>query len=257
MVEVLMRILLTNDDGFFSEGIRELREYLLKYNNEVFVVTTDRNRSSSSHSLTLHRPLRLRKVEENIYAIDGTPADSVLMAIRYLYKDNLPDLVISGVNDGANLGEDVIYSGTVAAAFEARLLGIKSFAVSLACIDEDQKYFESAFFYTEKLIGLVNTLNLPNSTILNVNVPNKKLEDIKGIAFTKQGSRIYQENIIRRQDPRKNSYFWIGGHLIKTNDSKSTDFWALENNYVSITPIKADLTDYILLENLTSNYQNF
>lgn len=249
-----MRILLTNDDGFFSEGIKGLRDYLLK-KHEVFVITTDRNRSSSSHSLTLHRPLRLRKIEETVYAIDGTPADSVLMAIRYLLKDNLPDLVISGVNDGANLGEDVIYSGTVAAAFEARLLGIKSFAVSLAYLDEEIKYYETSFFYTEKILNILNTIDLPNSTILNINVPNKPLDQIKGISFTKQGSRIYEENIIKRQDPRKNSYFWIGGHLIKTNTSKNTDFWALENAYVSVTPIKADLTDYVMLETLNSSAQ--
>ena len=244
-----MKILLTNDDGFFSEGISKLKEYLSK-NNEVFVVTTDRNRSSSSHSLTLHRPLRLRRVQQNVHVIDGTPADSVLMAIRYLYKDNLPDLVIAGVNDGANLGEDVIYSGTVAAAFEARLLGIKSFAISLACIDDEPKYFDSAFFYAEKVIKIIKSIDLNGNTILNVNVPNKPLDQIKGIKFTKQGSRVYQENIIKRQDPRKNSYFWIGGHLIKTNNSENTDFWALENNYVSITPIKADLTNYALLEKL-------
>ncbi len=244
-----MKILLTNDDGFFSEGISGLKNYLSK-SYEVFIVTTDRNRSSSSHSLTLHRPLRLRMVQENVYVIDGTPADSVLMAIRYLYKDNLPDLVISGVNDGANLGEDVIYSGTVAAAFEARLLGIKSFAISLACFNDEHKYFDNAFFYAQKIIDIIEKTELNTNTILNVNVPNKPMDQIKGLKFTRQGSRIYQENIIKRQDPRKNSYFWIGGHLIKINDSENTDFWALENNYVSVTPIKADLTDYKLLEKL-------
>lgn len=247
-----MKILLTNDDGIFSKGIVGLRDFL-KNDFEVYIVTTDRNRSSSSHSLTLHRPLRLGKIDDYIYVIDGTPADSVLMAIRYLFKDNLPDLVISGVNEGANLGEDVIYSGTVAAAFEAKLLGIESFAVSLACVDEQEKHFESAFFYAKSIIKLTQKINSPNATILNVNVPNLSLEDIKGMKFTHQGSRIYQENIIKRKDPRKNSYFWIGGNLIQTNNSKNTDFWAIDNHYVSITPIKADLTDYATLKILDSN----
>ncbi len=251
-----MRILLTNDDGYFSEGIKGLKDYL-STEHEVFIVTTDRNRSSSSHSLTLHRPLRLREIEKNTYVIDGTPADSVLMAIRYLFKYNLPDLVVSGVNNGANLGEDVIYSGTVAAAFEARLLGIKSFAISLACGDEGPKYFESAFYYAKKIINKFDSLELDGRTILNVNVPNLELAQIKGVKFTIQGSRIYQENIIQRQDPRKNYYFWIGGHLIKTNDSENTDFWALEHQFVSITPIKADLTDYELLNKLLTTNLDF
>lgn len=244
-----MKILLTNDDGIYAEGIIGLKDYL-KNDFEVYIVTTDRNRSSSSHSLTLHRPLRLRQIDDLTYVIDGTPADSVLMAIRYLFKDNLPDLIISGVNNGANLGEDVIYSGTVAAAFEAKLLGIKSFAISLATKNGEDIYYESAFFYARKIIDLLNDMNLPNSTILNVNVPNVPLSSIKKIKLTRQGSRIYQENVIKRQDPRENSYFWIGGSLVKTDKSEGTDFWAVDNNFVSITPIKADLTAYEFFEHL-------
>jgi len=231
------RILVTNDDGVFSEGIKLLAEELRAV-AEVVIVAPDREQSATSHSLTLHRPLRMRKLEENVYSVDGTPTDCVNLAVLWLLKDTLPDLVVSGINFGFNLGDDVTYSGTVSATFEGTLLGIPSVAFSQE-VSENFSFARAARLARE-FIALLLSGDIPRDLLLNVNVP---AGPITGVRFTRLGRRVYQQSVVEKLDPRGKRYFWIAG-TPEWQLEEGTDHEAVSQGRVSVTPLHLDLTDH-------------
>lgn len=239
-------ILVSNDDGIHSEGIKALVR-ALKRVGEVFTVAPDRERSAASHSLTLHRPLRVEKIGPNAYAIDGTPTDCINLAVNGILKKR-PDLVVSGINKGGNLGDDVTYSGTVSAAMEGTLLGIPSFAISLVSISRENFDFKNAARFAARLARFILKNRLPKDTLLNINVPD--VDDIKGYRITKQGKRLYGDAIVEKVDPRGKKYYWIGGDILKWEGGEDTDFKAITSNFISITPVHLDMTNYASFKEL-------
>uniref|UniRef100_A0A7C2P1I4 5'-nucleotidase SurE n=1 Tax=candidate division WOR-3 bacterium TaxID=2052148 RepID=A0A7C2P1I4_UNCW3 len=230
-------ILLSNDDGYDSEGIKILREYMLEL-GKVVVFAPSSERSASSHSITLRREILLKEVEKDIFAVEGTPVDSVLIGI-YGVLQRKPDLVVSGINLGQNLGEDVFYSGTVAAAREGAMYGVPAMAVSLYVKREDKtKYYETAAHFARRVAKFLLTHRL-NGELLNVNVPNLPLEKIKGVKFTRLSTRMYKDPVIKL----RNSTYIIGGEPL-WHVSKGTDLEAVLEGYVSISPLLIDITDY-------------
>ncbi len=244
-----MLILLSNDDGYFASGINALRKHLSKY-HQVVTVAPDRDRSGASHSLTVTRPLRVKKIEKDSYAVDGTPTDCVMIAVYKLLKRK-PDLVISGINSGANMGEDVTYSGTVAAAIEGTLFGIPSVAVSLTGMGQmnhlPEKEYTKAAKFAKKVIDHIESNGLPEGVLLNVNVPGGETTDIRNYAITCLGKRVYDDVITEKIDPRGEAYYWIAGKVRVTGKEPETDFGAVEHNIISVTPLAIDITadDYI------------
>jgi len=232
------RILVTNDDGIFSEGIRKLANALRPL-GEVITVAPDREQSAASHALTLNRPLRLLQLQENEWTVDGTPTDCVNLAVLYLMKDARPDIVVSGINFGPNLGDDVTYSGTISAAFEGALLNIPSIAFS-ASVGEHFSFDRCAEFAAGVTKEVMSRPRDPE-IVLNVNFP---LGEFKGVKVAKLGKRIYSEGIIQRLDPRGRKYFWIGGEPPVWHPGEDTDFEAIEAGFISITPLHLDLTHH-------------
>lgn len=239
-------ILVSNDDGVHSEGLRVLAKGL-EVLGEVFVVAPDRERSAAGHSLTLNRPLRATQLAPNCYAVDGTPTDCITLAVMRILEGR-PDLVISGINMGPNLGDDVTYSGTVSAAFEATLLGIPAFAVSV--VAKEDFFFQGAADFSLYLAELTLRKGLPPDTLLNVNVPNLPLSEIAGVEITRQGKRVYSDSIVEKMDPRGRAYYWIGGEEPTWERLGGTDYEAVMENKISITPLHLDLTNYAALEEL-------
>ena len=240
-----MRILVSNDDGVHAEGIRALSEALTAC-GEVIVVAPDRNRSGASHSLTLEVPLRVTRIAETGYhAVKGTPTDCVHLAVNELVRPE-PDMVVAGINHGANLGDDVIYSGTVAAATEGRHLGFPSLAISLV----GRTHFATAAHYAALLVKGMLVHPLPADQILNVNVPDLPLDQIKGIRVTRLGNRHRAESVICTEDPRGQPIYWIGPPGSQQDAGDGTDFAAIEQGYVSITPLTIDMTAYSSLASL-------
>jgi 5'-nucleotidase len=241
-------ILLTNDDGFRAAGIQRLREALAGV-GKVIVVAPEREQSAAGHALTLTSPLRINWVDESTISVDGTPTDCVLLAMRGLLERK-PDLLMSGFNHGPNLGDDVTYSGTVAAAFEGALLGLPSVAVSVVawhdCI------FDAAVRFAPVIARQVLERGLPGGTLLNVNVPSAPPEDIRGVRVTKLGKRLYRDAVVKKTDPRGRDYYWIGGKAPIWFPGEETDFEAVEQGMVSVTPLHLDLTDYQSLDTLRS-----
>ena len=233
-----MKILISNDDGYQAEGIKTLTQYLSQ-DHEVIVVAPNKNKSAASSSLTLNKPLQPIKVAENIYSIDATPSDCVHLALCGFLKDDI-DLVVTGINFGANLGDDVIYSGTVAGAIEGRFLGLPSVAISLA--SWEGKHFDSAGRVAQQVINQIHTSQLSHDTVLNVNVPDVPYEDIQGFQTTRLGKRHMSEESIQDQD--NPALYWIGENGKESDNGVGTDFHAIENNYVSVTPLQIDLTKY-------------
>lgn len=233
-----MKILVSNDDGVNAEGIRTLAEALGSI-GDVMIVAPDRNHSGASHSLTLENPLRVETLSERVLAVKGTPTDCVHLAVNELLKPQ-PDLVVSGINHGANLGDDVIYSGTVAAATEGRYLGLPAIAISL----DGHQHFASAAAYAVKLVKALQGSPLPADQILNVNVPDLPLEQIKGIQVTRLGCRHPAEGVIVDQDPRGKRMYWIAPPSTGQDAGAGTDFAAVEAGFVSITPLQIDMTAY-------------
>ncbi len=237
----MTRILITNDDGVYSEGLRLLSRALAPL-GEVTVVAPDREQSATGHSLTLDRPLRLQKIEENWYAVDGTPTDCVNLAVLWLLKEKKPDLVVSGINFGLNLGDDVTYSGTVSATFEGTLLGIPSVAFSQEIAEGYS--FERAAAFAGRFVGELLSTALRPDLLLNVNLPAGELQ---GLSFTRLGRRVYQQVVVEKEDPRGRKYYWIAGTPEWQSDS-GTDHEAVASGRVSVTPLHLDLTDYRGLE---------
>jgi len=225
------RILVTNDDGIYSEGIRKLAQALRPL-GEIIIVAPDREQSAASHALTLNRPLRLLQLEENEWIVDGTPTDCVNLAVLKLMKDNRPDIVVSGINFGPNLGDDVTYSGTISAAFEGALLNIPSLALS-ALVGEHFSFDRCAEFAAELTRYVLEQPRDPG-IILNVNFP---VREFRGVRITRLGKRVYSEGVIERLDPRGRKYYWIGGDPPTWHPGEGTDF-------VSITPLHLDLTHH-------------
>jgi 5'-nucleotidase len=238
-----MKILLTNDDGILAEGLAVLRRSLEPLAT-VWVVAPEREQSGASHALTLHRPLRLRQIEERVYSVDGTPTDCVLLARRGLpdLADSTIDLIVSGINHGANLCEDVAYSGTVAAAMEGRMLGLPSIAISLQSWHPGG--FETAGRVAAMMARLAGEKGIPNGVVLNVNVPQRPWEELKGVRITRLGKRHYAGSVFRKTDPRGRPYYWIGEEPASFEPQPGSDAEALAQGYVSVTPIHLDLTDH-------------
>lgn len=233
-----MKILVSNDDGYLATGITTLAKALSEV-ADIVVVAPDRNHSGASNSLTLHTPLRIHKVEESRYFVNGTPSDCVHLALSgFLEQD--PDIVVSGINHGANLGDDVIYSGTVAAAMEGRFLGFPAIAVSL--VGHHASHFETAGRVTCELIERLQRHPLPSDVILNVNVPDRPYEELSGVVATRLGFRHRSEPLVRTRDPHGRTIYWIGPAGAGQDAGPGTDFEALEAGAVAVTPLKVDLT---------------
>ena len=235
------KILVTNDDGIYSQGIIILAKALNEI-GEVFVVAPDREKSAIAHSLTLHRPLRVEKIKRNFYAIDGTPADCVHLGVSAILSER-PHLIVSGINKGGNLGDDITYSGTVSAAFEGTLLGIPSLAISL--VARSHFKFHPGARFALKVARCVLKKGLPKDTLLNINVPNLDEKEIKSYKITQQGRWVHNGGaVIEKTDPRRKKYYWIGGGQLIFDRRGNTDFEAVSNHSISITPLHLDLTDY-------------
>ncbi len=242
------KILVSNDDGVDAPGIAALHRALAE-KWDVIVVAPSRERSASSHSLTMDVPLRANRVSDDIVSVEGTPTDCVLLALKSLL-DAPPDLLVSGINRGPNVGDDVTYSGTVAAAMEGTLLGIPSIAVSLDRSPAGSYDFGPAAAVACEIARLVLARGLPEGTLLNVNVPNRPLRDIRGMRITRMGKQTYEDSVIEKTDPRGRAYYWIGGYKTSWPNQAHTDLAAVADGYVSVTPIHLDLTDYETLESL-------
>lgn len=244
-----MRILLTNDDGLAARGLNLLREALQDM-GEVWVVAPDREQSAASHALTLREPLRVLKHEQRVFSISGTPTDCVLVSVRGIrgVLEPEPDLVISGINHGPNMGDDVTYSGTVAAAFEARLLGLP--AVAFSNTAWKPQFLESSAQVARRVVSMVVAQGLPRETFLNVNIPDLPPEGIRGLKATKLGLRAYRDEIVAKVDPRGRPYYWIGGDPPVWEPDEKSDFGAVSTGYVSMTPLRTDWTDDSGLEKL-------
>lgn len=237
-------ILLSNDDGYHAEGLRVLSEEIAGL-GRIVIVAPDRDRSAASHALTLNHPLRPRALGRDRYSVDGTPTDCVNLGVLGLI-DTRPDLVVSGINAGLNLGDDVTYSGTVAAAIEGTVLGVPSVAVS---VDGPPFDFHAAAKIATRIATLVLEKGLPRDTFLSVNVP---ASEIRGTRLTRQGRRIYHEVIVKRVDPRGKTYYWIGGKPSGWREDPGCDHAAIEEGFVSVTPLHIDLTNHAALGELAS-----
>jgi len=232
-----VKILISNDDGYLAEGINVLAKRL-KEKHQVTIFAPTKNKSASSSSLTIDKPLKPKQISESVYAINGTPSDSTHFALCGYFEEEF-DIVIAGINYGPNLGDDVIYSGTVAAAIEGRFVGFPSIAISLA--SWDGKNFNTAAKVAEVVVDNVEFSKLSTNTVLNINVPDIPFNEIKGFKTTRLGKRHKSENII--QDKEDTSLYWIGENGKEADNSPGTDFYAIKNNYVSITPLQVDLTN--------------
>lgn len=241
-----MKILISNDDGYQAEGIRSLAGHLAQI-AEVTVVAPERDRSAASNSLTLDMPLRPRDHGNGVISVDGTPTDCVHLAITGLLEDE-PDMVVSGINAGANLGDDVIYSGTVAAATEGRFLGLPAIAVSM--ISHQPKHFDTGARVAVNLVQRLQEHPLPSDTILNVNVPDLPWEAITGFEATRLGHRHKSEPVVPMSDPRGRLVYWVGPAGAEQDAGPGTDFHAVNNGRVSVTPIQVDLTRYSAIDEL-------
>ncbi|MDR5172795.1 5'/3'-nucleotidase SurE [Methylobacillus sp. Pita2] len=235
-----MRILLSNDDGYFAPGLNILAQHLAKV-ADIVVVAPERDRSGASNSLTLDRPLSVHKASNGFYYVNGTPTDCVHLAVTGLL-DELPDMVISGINDGANMGDDTIYSGTVAAATEGFLLGVPSFAVSMS--RHGVQHFETAARFMVGLVERYQKDRFPPPVLLNINVPDVPFEQIQGTEVTRLGKRHKAEPVIKSTTPRGQTVYWIGAAGSAQDAGDGTDFHAVSQNRISITPLQIDLTQY-------------
>ena len=247
----MKNIMITNDDGIQAPGLKVLFRESRKLGQTV-IIAPEHDNSAASHSLTMNRPLHVREIDENIYAVNGTPTDCVTIGIGKILPQK-PDLVISGINPGPNLGDDVSYSGTVSAAIESTMLGIPAVAVSLAAESEPLHYAAAAAFIV-RLAGIILEKGLPRDTLLNVNVPNTPPEKIKGVAFTRRGRRLYDDAIKETYDPWGRKHYWIGGGTPSFDAGEGTDSAAISVNKISITPMHLDPTNYEALAFLEKDW---
>ena len=253
-----MKLLLTNDDGVFAPGLMTMAAHLADKGYSWAVVATDRERSSVGHAITLTRPLRLWSVSQGLYpegqnvnACDGTPSDCVVLGIEEVQPET--DMVISGINSGPNVGDDLTYSGTVSAAMEGVIMGCPSIAVSLNCSSRDDTcHYRTAAVVVEKILKVIEKEPLEEGVLLNVNVPNLSLTLLRGVKVTRKGVRLYEGKVTKLRDPHGRAYYWVSG---RPEDQlvEGCDVWALANGYVSITPVHMDMTHYPSLERYSEN----
>ncbi len=246
-----MRILVSNDDGVDAPGIRVLSEGLRAAGHEVVVVAPDRDRSGASNSLTLDLPIRIKRLDEFTWSVAGTPTDCVHLALTGMLEIE-PDIVVSGINNSANLGDDVIYSGTVSAAMEGRFLGLPAVAVSLVTAEHKALNFETAARAAVEIVARLKADPLPADTILNVNVPDVPWDELAGFEVTRLGNRHRSEACMPQPDPRGGTVYWIGPAGPEQDAGAGTDFHAVRTGYIAITPIHVDLTRYQALEKVSS-----
>ncbi len=253
-----MKILISNDDGIESPGIHALAKEM-RVIGDVTVVAPHRERSTAGHSLTLHKPLRITHHGDQVYSTSGTPADCIYLGIREVMKGP-PDIILSGTNRGANLGTDIHYSGTVAAAREGALMNIPSYAVSLVDLHQtlpnypSEPYrFEMAAVLARQVVETTRGVTFPPHTLLNVNIPNRDRAQIRGVKITRQGFRFYANEVSRRSDPRGKDYFWIGGHYLRFEGGEDTDCFVVNEGYVAVTPITIDCTHQQFYSTLTAS----
>lgn len=247
-----MRILLSNDDGYFAPGLACLAESLAQI-AEIIVVAPERDRSGSSNSLTLDRPLSLRKSHSGFYYVNGTPTDCVHLAVTGML-DIMPDMIVSGINKGANMGDDTIYSGTVAAATEGFLLGIPSLAVSL--VDASRGNYLAAARVAVDMVERFKKNEIQSPVLLNINVPDIEYQQLQGVEVTRLGRRHKAEPVIKSQNPRGETVYWVGAAGPAQDAGKGTDFYAVQHHRVSVTPLQIDLTRYDQLDLITSWLNN-
>lgn len=250
-----MIILITNDDGINSDGLKALSETLREL-GDIFVVAPDRQRSAVGLSITLERPLRVENVGENMFSVDGMPVDCVTLAIHKL-MESPPDLIVSGINDGQNIGYDIYHSGTAGAAFVGTMSGIQSMAISIANDrftgeSAGMLHYDTAAQIALRLAKILSDHKLPEETLLNVNVPNVLLSDVQGIEVTRHCGSTYNVEIQHRIDPRGKQYYWVGGEIDGKSGHPETDLDALQRHKVSVTPLRLDITDYTMMGELSS-----
>lgn len=239
-----MHILISNDDGYLAPGIQELARAMKKF-GKVTIVAPERNQSGASNSLTLHLPLRIQQLQENLYFVTGTPSDCVHIAMTGLLPEK-PDLVLSGINCGQNMGDDTLYSGTVAAAMEGYLFGCPSFAFSQ--VKSGWSYLDSAVRVAETIVGDYIKNPLKSPFLLNVNIPNMYFEELSGVIVTRLGRRHSAQPVVEQINPRGEKIYWMGPAGDAKDNVYGTDFWAVDHGYVSMTPLHMDMTDYFQLE---------
>jgi 5'-nucleotidase len=246
-----MRILITNDDGIDSPGLHALRQIAGELSKDVWVVAPETNQSGASHSLSLHEPLRMRQVDERAFAVRGTPTDSVIMGVRHILKDTLPDLVLSGINRGANMAEDVTYSGTIAGAFEGTTLGIRSIALSQSYGDSKNLKWQTAIAHAPGLIRKLLALDWAPPSLFNLNFPDREPNEVVGTAVTRQGRRDPGLLAIdERQDTWGNPYYWLAFERRRSTTQEGTDLWAIYSGRISVTPLFLDLTHRGMMDTL-------
>lgn len=248
-----LKILISNDDGVYAWGLNVLYQHLKKL-GKVWVVAPLEEKSTTGHSLTIHKPLRLNRLENGFYGVSGSPADCVYLGIREVMK-TMPDLVVSGINRGANMGQDIYYSGTVSAAREACILGIPAISVSSnidphKVRDEKSIHFDTAARAVVRLLKEVPIKSFPKHTLLNVNVPDVPARQIKGMAASRMGFRFYSGKVLKRVDHRGKPYYWVGGQYKGYYNQVGTDCQAVAERYISVTPVRLDCTDHAFLETL-------
>ena len=239
------KILITNDDGINSDGIKALENILRSVGN-IYVAAPSQERSAAAHSISFNHPLRIHALDKNRVAVDGTPTDCVMYGVYGLLNHKKPDLVVSGINKGANLGDDITYSGTVSAAMEGTLLGIPSIAISV--VNKGKYNYDLLKCFIRNLSKNIIKRGLPKNTFLNINIPDSKR--IKGVMIVRQGKRIYKDKMIKKIDPRGRSYYWLGGKEPSYIKEANTDFYAIEHNMIAITPLHFDLTNHSALRSL-------
>lgn len=242
------RILVSNDDGINADGLARLEKIARELSDDVWVVAPEIEQSGAGHSLTLHQPLRFRPIEEKRFAVSGTPTDCVLLAINHIMADRKPDLVLSGINRGGNLGEDVTYSGTIAAAMEGTMLGVPSIALSQFYGPDRQIDWTAAEEHSAKVIRDLAAIGWPPNICINVNFPEARTTGVKGVEVCRQGKRKIGDELDHRTDPRGRSYFWIGAMREEDISTPGTDIHAVHQGMISVTPLDLDLTHGPMLE---------
>lgn len=253
MPDEMSVILVTNDDGVYSPGLKALLDPLSEF-TQVYVVAPDRERSASSHSLTIHNPLRVQQLDERIFSITGTPTDCVAVGASKLLPCK-PALVVSGINQGPNLGDDVTYSGTVSAAMEGTILNIPSFAISLDSRRGEELHFNTASKFAADAARFILKYSLPYDTLLNINIPNRPIDDVAGLRITRHGKRVYEGSIRETSSPWGELYYWIGGGTPYWEHGEDTDINAIHEGYVSVTPLHLDLTNYEAINMLKNQWK--